>query len=157
MAVQTGQGARFYIGPANEVADELAEFEGLAYTEVGEVQNIGEFGKNWNQTTFVSLGDSIVRKFKTTKDNGSPQVTVGFDSGDAGQQAVETAVDSRSDYAIKITLNDAGTSSPANPTTWYFRAKVMSNNIAGISTEDIVLSNVNLGINSDVIRQDASI
>ena len=44
MTVRTAAGARFFIGPANETADELADYPGLAYTEVGEVEDLGEFG-----------------------------------------------------------------------------------------------------------------
>lgn len=152
MTVRTAAGARFYIGPANETADELADYTGLAYTEVGEVEDLGEFGDAWNQTTFTALSDSRVRKYKTTRDAGDANMVIGFDSGDAGQTALVAALDSKSDYAFKIVLDDGSEGSPSQGTTWYFRAKIMSNRRNVGTNDNVVRRNVTVAINSDIIE-----
>ena len=152
MSVMTGQGVRFFIGPANEVADNASDYNALSYTEVGEVRDLGEYGDQWDNTTFTALNDSRVRKIKTVKNAGDPALAVGMDGGDAGQAALLTAFDSTSDYAVKIEFNDASEGSPSEPTKHFFRAKIMSKRVAGISNTDVIIRNVQLAINSDLIE-----
>lgn len=152
MAVQTSAGAKFYLGPANETADEQAEFEALSYTLVGEIEDIGEFGDRVNPVNFTALGDSRVRKFKGSRDAGNITMTVGFDPSDAGQSAIETALAADGNYAVRISLGDTGTGSPSNPTTFYFLGKVMSYTTNIGSADNVVRSTVEVAIDSAIVR-----
>lgn len=153
MTVPTSSGARLFIGPANDSASVLGDYTALSWTLVGEVEDLGEFGDAWNSATFAALADSRVRKFKTTRNAGTMEMVLGFDASDSGQTALVAALDSKRDYAFKIDLDDEPVDSPANPTTWYFRAKVMSNRRrVGNSETGAVRRAVTLEINSAVIE-----
>lgn len=154
MGVNTPSGWRLYIGSedADDSVDTQNEFESESWTEVGEIEDMGEFGDAWNSQTFSSLSDSRVRRFKTVKDAGEMSLVIGMDSDDAGQAALVTATDSLYNHTFKITANDAGSGSPSSPTTYYFRAMVMSNRRAVGALDNIVRRNVTLAINSAILE-----
>ncbi|WP_313645809.1 hypothetical protein [Pseudomonas sp.] len=153
--LNTAAGCRFSIG-SKTGADTQTEYEADTYLEVGEIEDLGEFGDTFSSVTFTSLKDGRVRKYKGTADAGDLTLTVGLDNGDAGQNAVKTAHKDRSkgDYNIKITLNDGDpTATPViNPTTFYMRGKVMNNTVAPGAADNVVRRNVTIGINSDILE-----
>ncbi|MFJ2982256.1 MULTISPECIES: hypothetical protein [unclassified Pseudomonas] len=153
--LNTAAGCRFSIG-GKTGADTKTEYEADTYVEVGEIEDLGEFGDTFSSVTFTSLKDGRVRKYKGTADAGDLTLTVGLDNGDAGQNAVKTAHKDRSkgDYNIKITLNDGDPdASPViNPTTFYMRGKVMNNTVAPGAADNVVRRNVTIGINSDILE-----
>ena len=153
--LNTAAGCRLYIG-GKTGADTQAEYEADTYVDVGEIEDLGEFGDTFSSVTFTSLKDGRVRKYKGTADAGDLTVTVGLDNGDAGQSAVKTAHKDRSkgDYNVKITLNDGDpTATPViNPTTFYMRVKVMNNTVAPGAADNVVRRNITMGINSDILE-----
>lgn len=155
MTVRTAAGAKLYIGPvAASTVDSQAEFEALAYTEVGEIESIGDFGDQAAATNFTALGDRRVRKIKTTFDAGTLALVLGRDTSDSGQAALIAALAEDDDYAIKITLNDASQGSPSSPTTFYFRGQIQSYTTNIGSADNVVKSNCNIAINSAIIEVD---
>lgn len=158
MSVGTAAGSRFFLGPANDTADEIGDYEALAYVEVGEIEDMGEFGDQANIVQFTAIGNRRVRKFKGSYDAGDMNMTLGFDAGDAGQTALVAALASDSDFAVRITLPDGDdTTSPAgDPTTFYFRAKITSNRRNVGNAENIVRRMVMVAINSEIIEVAAS-
>jgi len=148
MAEKTAAGAKFYIGPANETAVTESEFKLLSYVEVGAVVDIPEFGISYQSVTSDQLGSRLTKMFKGQKSAGAPTIVYDHDADDAGQANIADALDSDSDYAFKITLDDAGTGSPSSPTTFYFRAKVMSSPITIGTANNMVRRSVQIGINS---------
>lgn len=153
--LNTAAGCRLYIG-GKTGADTQTEYEADTYVDVGEIEDLGEFGDTFSSVTFTSLKDGRVRKYKGTADAGDLTVTVGLDNGDAGQSAVKTAHKDRSkgDYNVKITLNDGDpTATPViNPTTFYMRVKVMNNTVAPGAADNVVRRNITMGINSDILE-----
>lgn len=152
MAVDTAAGSKIYIGPANAVADDQAEFEALSYTVIEEVENIGVFGDSVNEVTFTALNDRRVRKFKGSYNAGNMEITMGRSAAAAGQAALVAALLVDGDYAFKVELDDAGTGSPSNPTTFYFRGKVMSYQTTPGNAESIVMANSVIAINSEIVE-----
>ncbi|MDW3204570.1 MAG: phage tail tube protein [Alphaproteobacteria bacterium] len=152
--VQTASGWKIYIGAedADNSVDTQAEYEAESWTQIGKVEDLGEFGDQWETTTFNSLEDARRNKLKTVKDGGDLNLVVGFVPGDSGQVALATAEDSYNNYPFKITANDASSGSPSSPTTFYFRARVTSNRIAAGAVDNVVRRNVTLAINSDQIQ-----
>ncbi|EPM82047.1 hypothetical protein A260_28286, partial [Pseudomonas syringae pv. actinidiae ICMP 19068] len=69
-------------------ADTEADYKQDVYVDVGEIEDLGEFGDTFSSVTFTSLKDGRVRKYKGTADAGDMTLTVGLDNGDAGQKAV---------------------------------------------------------------------
>lgn len=154
--LNTAAGCRFSLG-TKVAADTKAEFVADTYVEVGEIEDLGEFGDTFANVNFTALADGRVRKYKGTADAGDLTLTLGLDNGDAGQAAVKTAHADRSkgDYNIKITLNDGNptaTPTPIAPTTFYMRGKVMKNTVASGSADNVVRRNVTIGINSDILE-----
>lgn len=153
--LNTAAGCRFFIG-GKTGADTEIKYKADTYVEVGEIEDLGEFGDTFSSVNFTSLKNGRVRKYKGTADAGDLTLTVGLDNGDAGQNAVKTAHKDRSkgDYNIKITLNDGDPdASPAiSPTTFYMRGKVMNNTVAPGAADNVVRRNITIGINSDILE-----
>ncbi|AHF68687.1 hypothetical protein [Pseudomonas cichorii] len=156
--LNTAAGCRFSLGTKMVAATE-AEYAADTYIQVGEIEDLGEFGDTFSSVTFTSLSDGRVRKYKGTADAGDMTLTVGLDNGDAGQKAVKTAHKDRSkgNYNIKVTLNDGDpTAQPAVlPTTFYFNGKIMNNTVAPGAADNVVRRNITIGINSDILEIEA--
>ena len=105
--LNTAAGCRIGIGSKNG-ADTEALYKADTYVDIGEVEDLGEFGDTFSSVTFTSLRDGRVRKYKGTADAGDLTLAVGLDNGDLGQAKLKIAHRDRSkgDYNIKITLND---------------------------------------------------
>jgi hypothetical protein len=145
MPVNTAAGARFSIGTKTPF-DTVAGYAGDTWTEVAEIENLGEFGDQVSASTFTALANRRVRKFKGTYDAGDMALTLGFDSGDEGQDLLNAALkdESSSDYNFKVELEDGD--------IFYFAGKVMSRRIAAGAAADIVKANVSIAINSEVLE-----
>lgn len=154
MAVQTAAGAKLYIGPADDSASSSGDYIGLSYDEVAEIEDIGEFGDSVNEVTFTALSDRRVRKFKGSFDAGTLELTLGRDPSDDGQGAMIDALASDDDYAFKVELNDAEGS--GDPTTFFFRGKVMSYTAQIGNTENVVRASASIAINSEIIEVPAT-
>lgn len=152
MGVQTAAGSSFSIGPQNTSAADQSAYEALTYSLVGEVESISDFGDAYNSVTFTSLNDRRVRKIKGSADAGTITITIGHDSADTGQSDLETALASDEDYAFKVQLDDEGTGSPSNDTTFYFRGKVMSARTNPGDAENIVRVTAEVAINSAIVK-----
>src|ERR1044072_4808175 len=104
MTVNTAGGATLYIGtsaiPANidDLTDmqALAEFQADSYIEVGEIEDLGDFGDESEAITFTALKNSRTRKFKGPRDAGPTEIVVGDAPTDDGQAARVAARLSRS-------------------------------------------------------------
>lgn len=145
MSVNTAAGSRFSIGTTTPATDEAA-YEADTWVEVGEIENLGEFGDQVSAATFTALANRRVRKFKGTYDAGDMELVLGLDTGDEGQTALNEALkDGKShDYNFKVELEDGD--------IFYFSGKVMSRRITPGSAEDVVKANVSIAINSAVLE-----
>lgn len=101
MTVATSAGAKIGIGTTAATASTDA------YTNIGSVTNIPEFGRVYKEIQFSPLGTRGVTKFKGSYDDGSMQLELGRDVEDAGQAAAIIARDVDADYNFRVTLNDA--------------------------------------------------
>lgn len=155
MAIVQSAGAKLYISDTTE-CDTLSEYEALTWTEIGEVENFGEFGKAFQLVTFNPVGDKRTRKFKGAYNQGALSLTLGRSPDDAGQTAFIAAVDEPDSYNFKITLDDDPDVSGSNPTTFYFAAKAMSYTTNLGDVNGVVRSTANVEIDSDILEDAAS-
>jgi hypothetical protein len=161
--VGTASGTRLYIGttaiPANindlSDAQALAEFTADSYIEVGEVEDLGEYGDQSEDVTFASLADSRTRHFKGTRDAGTAAITVGYDITDEGQIALVAAEAQPLDYNFKIVNNDKLTLGGEGSVD-YFYGKVMSKRKNVGNVNNVVRGNYSVGINSRIVTQEPS-
>ena len=145
MAVQTSAGITLELSATLPATFDSAGFEAVTGLElVGEIESIGEFGIVYNPVTFTALSDRRVRKFKGSYDPGEPGIALAIDRDDAGQQLARTALASDDDYTIKITYQDGSAD--------YFTGKVMSFTTNPSSVDNILMGNMNIGVNSDPVE-----
>lgn len=149
MAVDTTAGTKISIGPADSTADDATAYGLLSYVEIGEVENMGEFGDASREVTFTALSDRRVRKFKGSRDAGTLSLTIGNDHTNTGQTNLAAAEQTDNEYAFKVEgPDDSGTT----PTIYYFRAKVMSFRFVPGDTETIFRTRSDIGINSQIVQ-----
>jgi hypothetical protein len=152
MAVVTASGSKLYIGASvtKSAADTLAEFSAMSsWTEIGEVQNLGQIGDSANIVNFVSLSDGRVRKLKGARDAGTLALVCGRDPLDAGQVACVAAEATASEYAFKLVANDKPNAS-GTPTTHFFRGIVTSKQESYGAADDVVTVTFNVQVNSEL-------
>lgn len=163
MTINAAAGARLFIGtsaiptiPTDYVdGDVLLEFVADSYIEIGEVEDLGEFGDESETITFTSLADSRTRKLKGPRDAGELTLVVGDDVLDDGQAALEAAERTPLDYNFKVILNDARTLGGEN-SVHYFYGKVMSKRRNVGQANNVIRRNFAVGINSPIISTDPS-
>lgn len=154
MTVNTASGAKLYIGGTNSNRDSvLADYVADSYIEVGEIEDLGEFGDESERITFTALSDGRVRKFKGPRDAGEMPIVVGDDPTDEGQVAMEAAEASPLDYNFKVELNDALTIGGTD-SVHYFIGKVFSKRRNVGNASNVVRRNFAVGINSAITAVD---
>lgn len=146
MAVMTSAGSTLAIASGVPTTYDQAGFEavGLTYTVVGEVTDIGEFGTEYNVVNHTALGQRQIKKFKGSFNNGSMQVQLARDSGNAGQTAMRNALSSDASFAFKVTLQDS--------TKIYFTGKVMSFRTSVGNVDQITGASATIEIDSTIVE-----
>lgn len=119
-------------------------YAALTWVEVGEITDLGSFGKEYAQVTHTSLGNRQTVKRKGSYNNGSMALQLGRDTSDAGQAILIVAVDSDDSYPVKVTLQD--------DTVIYTTAQVMSYTTNIGSPDSIVGASVTLEIDRAIIE-----
>lgn len=150
MTVNTAAGTRVFIGTVGQAVTQ-GEFEADSYIEVGEVEDLGEFGDTAEEVNFTALANRRVRKFKGSFNAGTMTVVAGSDPADTGQAALLAAFATDFDYNFKVQLNDEVTEG-GTPTTLYFRGKVMDKRRNVGQVNNIVRQNFAVGINSEILE-----
>ena len=145
MGFHTASGTKIFIGGKGALAAETG------WVEIGEVEDLGEFGRKYNKIEVKSLGNRGIRKAKSSFDDGSIRLKIHADADDLGQDALATAVDDDDAYNFKIEENDAGDGVGATPTTSKFRAKVMGMPKSVGSGDSVVDFTVELEIDSGTL------
>lgn len=120
MGVQTSAGTTLKI-----VANAPATYDSAGYAtlfatgvNVGEITDLGEFGREYNLVSHNPVGSRGTQKFKGSFNEGTMTLQLGLDTDDAGQILMKTASTSDSDYSFCVTAQ--------NGDKYFFRAKVMS-------------------------------
>lgn len=117
MSLQTTSGTTISIGPAPATLS-AAGFEDVSVEQIAEVTDIGTIGKIFNTATHTALDRRQVIERKTSYNLQHPTLAIAADEENAGQADCEAAVDTDSDYTIKITRQ--------NGDAVYFTAQVKS-------------------------------
>lgn len=143
MAHQTASGATLAIALAAPSTYDTAGYSALTFEDIGEITNIGEFGKEWEQVTHQPLSTRGTKKGKGSFDNGDLNPAMALDPNDAGQIDMATSLEADSPARFRITLQDS--------TTFYFEALVMAfkRNVGGIN--DVVTASAKLAVTDSPI------
>ncbi len=150
--IYTSTGAKLFIGPsATSATDTAAEYAALMpWTEIGMVSTIGEFGDESSEVTFAVLGDGRIRKAKGARNAGTLAVTVAHTLDDDGQTAMIAAEATYNNYAFKVELPNKLNATGTNEIQ-YFRGLVMSKRLNVGSSDSVVTSTYNIGVNSPIV------
>ena len=151
MAISATTGAKVYIGPVNNTANDATAYEALVYTQIKPTESIGEFGDQASTITFTSLEDARVRKRKGVRDAGDLNIVVGHDPLDAGQLACVAAEKTEFTYAMKVVLAD-GADANDTDSVFYFRALISTARLSGIEANQITKRAFAALIDSDIIE-----
>jgi len=140
----TSAGTTISLTDTEPTTYDVAGFDALTFTEVGEVSDLGEFGREYAEVTFNPLGDRRTVKRKGSYNDGNISMSVARVPSDAGQTLLQTALDSDDSYYFEVVLQDG--------TTLYFAAQVMSytTNVGGV--DQITSASVTIGITNDIIE-----
>ena len=140
----TSAGTKLFISASAPATYNKTGFEALTFTEIGEVSEMGEFGRQYNLVTFNTLGDRRTVKRKGSYNDGTIACQMARVPDDAGQTILTTAVNSDNSYSIKIKLQDG--------TVFYTSAQVMSYTTNIGNVDQITSATVNLEIDKDILE-----
>lgn len=150
-------GAELYIGAAlaSQTTDfVLADFAGQSWVQIGWMENIGAFGDEAASITFDAIEQQRTQKLKGTRNAGDMSVVCGIDYEDAGQIALRAAEATPNNYAFKVLFNDAP--SGGTPSERYFIGLVMSARETLDTANNVMKLNATIGINSNIVRVNAT-
>ena len=119
-------------------------FEALTFELIGEVTDLGEFGREYSLVTHNPLGDRQTVKRKGSYNDGSIAMTVARVPSDAGQTLLQDALDSDDNYSFNVTLQDG--------TELYFAAQVMSYTSNVGSVDQITTASVTIEITDEIVE-----
>lgn len=156
--IVTASGTRVYIGASvtTSESDTVAEFTAMsAWTEIGLIESLGEFGDQSSDVSFAAIGDGRMRHAKGARDAGSMVITCAHDPLDTGQAALEAAEATNNNYAFKVVIPDGPTNAYSD-SILYLRGLVRSKR-KNVGTNDNVIRNTyEVGINSEIFTDPAS-
>jgi len=153
MTINTASGAKLFIATTAGIPANLAAYQALTFTEVAEVEDMGEFGDESEAVSWTALSDARTRKLKGPRDAGTQVVVVGDDMTDDGQVALEAAEASPLNWPFKVQLNDALTIG-GEDSLHFFSALVMSKRRNVGNASNVVRRNFALAINTEILSVD---
>lgn len=141
MTVRTTAGSTIALSAAQPATYDGTGYAALTYTNIGEVSDLGEFGRVYNVVKYNTIATRATTKRKGSYDEGTMQLKVGLDNDDAGQILAKAASESDNDYSFLLTLQDG--------TKYYFQSQVASFKITAGNVDSITEAMIALELTSD--------
>jgi hypothetical protein len=141
MAVRTTAGTTFKVSAANPATFNAAGYAALAWTTVGEITDLGEFGREYNLVTHNPIDNRGTVKKKGSFNEGQITLQLGLDTDDAGQVILKAALLSDNDYSILITTQ--------NGDKYYAQSQVMSFKVGAGDVNKITAATVALELTTN--------
>ena len=107
---------------------------------IGEITDLGEFGREYALVTHNPVGNRSTQKFKGSFNEGTMNVTLALDTDDAGQVLMKAASLADSDYYFEVKTQ--------NGDKYYFPAKVMSWKVGVGSVDQITTATAALELST---------
>ena len=146
MTVRTSAGTTLRV-----TASAPATFNSAGYTTlfstspipalVGEITDLGEFGREYALVTHMPVGNRGTQKFKGSFNEGTITLSLGLDTDDAGQIIMKAASISDNDYSFMVTTQ--------NGDKYFFRAQIMSWKVGVGSVDSITTATATLEITTN--------
>lgn len=141
MTVRSSAGTTISLSAGIPATFNTAGYTALSWTAIGEVTDLGEFGREFNLITHNPIGSRGTVKLKGSFNEGSITMQMGLDTDDAGQILAKTASLSDSDYSFKIITQ--------NGDDYYFQAKVMSFKVNVGSVDSVTSATIMLELTTN--------
>lgn len=136
MSTQSTAGTTLGLSASAPATYNAAGFAALTFTNVGEIKNLGEFGKTFALITSSVLSRRGDRKKKGSFNAGQLSFSVELDNADTGQTLLQTALDADADYSVAVTLQ--------NGDAYYLRGLVVKFTPAVGGNSEMVMANVTI-------------
>lgn len=140
MTVRTSAGTTLGISASNPATFNIAGYDALSFTSIGEITDLGEFGREYNLVTHNPIGSRGTVKKKGSFNEGSMTLQLGLDTDDAGQILAKAASLSDADYSFKLTTQ--------NGDIYYYQAQVMSFKVGVGQVDSITTASITLELTS---------
>ena len=140
----TSAGTTLSVAAALPATQDAAGFAALSWVLVGDVTDIGEFGKSYDLVTHNPLAERATYKRKGNYNNGSLAVQMARVPADGGQTILVDAVDDDDSYPFRVVLQDG--------TTQYFSGQVMSYTTNVGNGGQITAAAVSIEIDGDIVE-----
>lgn len=131
MGVRTSAGSVLAISASAPATFGAAGYAALAFTQIGEITDLGEFGREFALVTHNPVDSRGTVKKKGSFNEGSMTVQLGLDSDDAGQILAKAGSQSDDDYSFQLTDQKGD--------VYYFQAQIMSWKV-GVGSVDTITS-----------------
>lgn len=147
MSVHSSAGSTVAICASPPATFNEAGYDALSWVLIGEVTDIGDFGREYAKIEHKPVATRATQKLKGSYDEGQIQLQFGIDNDDAGQALLQDASESDSNYSFRVVEQDGSIA--------YFQAQVMSfkRNIGGVdnitggtATLEITSNSAGIGI-----------
>jgi len=153
---------KFYISSTPQQADLTAsEFAALTWTEIGQVGAWPQTGPATNIISYDTMDTAVTAKQKGVTDAGGGDIELARLGTDAGQIALRAAALMNSNFAFKVTDNDAppfvAPAIGSTPTTYYNRGMVTGPVHPNGRNEDFVLEVFTLAMNQLEVVVEAAV
>jgi len=116
-------------------------YAALTWVAVGEVVDLGEFGREYNLVTHNPIGNRSTQKFKGSFSEGQISLQLGLQTDDAGQIILKAASLSDLSFSFKVTTQ--------NGDVYYFQAMCMSFKVGVGSVDQITSASVTLELTTN--------
>lgn len=144
MGIMTSAGSTIAISAVLPASETSGAYAALTFTTIGQISDLGSFGKTYNEVTFLPLATRAKQKFKGSYDSGTLALKLAKDKSDAGQVIALAALASDNAYGFKVVLQDS--------TVEYFSGRVMSYAVQVGNTDQITSVDMNIGISTNIIE-----
>jgi hypothetical protein len=141
MTAQTSAGSTLKISASQPATYDVTGYDALTPTLIGEVTDLGEFGRVYNLVTHNPLDTRATVKKKGSYNEGAMELKLALDSDDAGQVILLAASESDDDHSFELELQ--------NGDRFFFQAQVMSFKVGVGSVDTITNASVTLELTSN--------
>jgi hypothetical protein len=142
--VRTSAGTTIAVSASAPASYNLSGFVALTFSLIGEITNVGDFGKRFNKVEHKPIGPRRIVKRKGMYDNGALPLEIGRDYEDEGQVLLKAACETDDSYSYEVTLQCGS--------KYYFSAQAMDYILRVGEADNITGISCNLEIDNEIIE-----
>jgi hypothetical protein len=144
MGIRTSAGTKLYVTASAPATYTDAGFTALvSFKEVGEIADLGAFGKKYNLATFNPLATRKTIKRKASYNNGTLALKLASSPTDEGQIVMQAGADSDLSYSFKVVTQSGS--------VYFFSGQIMGWMLEIGSVDQIMGASADVEIDNDII------